>query len=155
MEAQDADSLEQAKTAPPLCDGNPEEAADEAFGDGGFTAGDGGAAAAAAVVQMPESCGAEEEEASADADDDRANGKAEGGALFAEREEASGEGRAEGDASDGTAGLLTVEVRKDEPHGDTFLFVWGLVARCRGGVGFGHEMIALGLGKPLQRTFVV
>ncbi|CAM9509898.1 unnamed protein product [Ectocarpus sp. 4 AP-2014] len=111
--AQDADGLEQATTAPPLCDEKPEEAADEAFGDGGITAGDGAAAAAAAaaVVQMPESCGAEKDEASADADDDRANGKAEGGASFAEREEASGEGSAEGDASDGTAGLLTVETK--------------------------------------------
>ncbi|CAM9867991.1 unnamed protein product [Ectocarpus sp. 12 AP-2014] len=109
--AQDADGLEQATTGRPLCDGKPEEAADEASGDGGVTAGDDSAAAAAAVVQMPESCGAEEEEASADADDDGANGKAEGGALFAEREEASGEGRAEGDASDGTAGLMTVETK--------------------------------------------
>ncbi|CAM9548304.1 unnamed protein product [Ectocarpus sp. 12 AP-2014] len=111
MVAQDADGLEQATTAPPLCDDKLEEAVDEASGHGGITAGDGSAAAAAAVVQMPESCGAEKEEASADADDDMANGRAEGGALFTEREEASGEGRPEGDASDGTAGLLTLETK--------------------------------------------
>ncbi|CAM9106855.1 unnamed protein product, partial [Ectocarpus fasciculatus] len=109
----DAGSLEQATTAPPLlCDGNPEEAVDESSGDETFTAGDGGSGAAAAAGRhMPESCGAEKEETSADADDDRANGKAGGGESFAKREEATGEGRAEGDASDGTAGLLTVETK--------------------------------------------
>ncbi|CAM9395193.1 unnamed protein product, partial [Ectocarpus sp. 13 AM-2016] len=121
--AQDADGHEQATTAPPLCEDKLEEAVDEASGHGGITAGDGGASTAAAVVQMPESCGAEKEEASADADDDRANGKAEGGALFAERKEASGEGRAEGGACDGTAGLLTVETKDfGETSGCTAVF---------------------------------
>ncbi|CAB1111345.1 unnamed protein product [Ectocarpus sp. CCAP 1310/34] len=136
----ETDGLEQATMAPPLCDGKPEEAADEASGDGGFTAGDGGGAAAAAVVQ-PESCGAEKEEASADADDGRANGKAERGALFAEWEEASGEGRAEGYASDGTAGLLTVETKD---FGETS----GCTAVVNNPAGVEHD-------DPLRPTLVV
>ncbi|CBN79760.1 hypothetical protein Esi_0014_0054 [Ectocarpus siliculosus] len=75
----------------------------------GFGAGSRGASSS--TRQMPESCAAEREEAEVDADDDGANGKEEGGALLAEREEVSGEGRAEGNASDGTAGLLTVETK--------------------------------------------